>query len=384
MVDGGIFFKVGRELELLRPTRYDSEDVLQAALADYPQVIAGLTTDGEQTPLVLVAREISIPGTLFSLDHLFLDADSVPVLVEVKRASDTRIRREVVGQMLDYAANAAVNWPVRFLRETLEKQAATAGVSAQEYLAPVAGDLGEDEYWKRVETNLSRGRIRMMFVADELPESLVRIIEFCNEQMSPAEVLGVEVRQNTGGASAAGQVAYVPRVVGATSAAVVTKQASTGAKWTRETFVAEAESRCTSAELAVVTRLLEHVDQHGVKLAWGSGVAPGVGGWYDLNGRPTGSWALSVGWGNESARPTLVLYLGDVVKYVSPEHMDRFVEPLTVVPAFKEPLRQARAAGWAKWPRIYLHLFADDAAQVDAVFTALDRLAAGPTSDPSA
>ena len=28
-----------------------------------------------------------------------------PTLVEVKRSSDTRIRREVVGQMLDYAAN---------------------------------------------------------------------------------------------------------------------------------------------------------------------------------------------------------------------------------------------------------------------------------------
>ena len=32
----------------------------------------------------------------------------MPTLVEVKRSSDTRIRREVVGQMLHYAANAVV------------------------------------------------------------------------------------------------------------------------------------------------------------------------------------------------------------------------------------------------------------------------------------
>jgi len=44
----------------------------------------------------------------WSLDHLFLDQDSIPTLVEVKRSSDTRIRREVVGQILDYAANALV------------------------------------------------------------------------------------------------------------------------------------------------------------------------------------------------------------------------------------------------------------------------------------
>ena len=55
------------------------------------------------------------PGR-WSVDHLFLDQDSVPTLVEVKRSSDTRIRREVVGQLIDYAANAVVYWPVEMLR----------------------------------------------------------------------------------------------------------------------------------------------------------------------------------------------------------------------------------------------------------------------------
>lgn len=34
----------------------------------------------------------------------------IPVLVELKRAVDTRLRREVVGQMLDYAANGTAYW----------------------------------------------------------------------------------------------------------------------------------------------------------------------------------------------------------------------------------------------------------------------------------
>jgi hypothetical protein len=37
--------------------------------------------------------------------------------VEVKRSTDTRLRREVVGQMLDYAANAVVYSPVEHLIE---------------------------------------------------------------------------------------------------------------------------------------------------------------------------------------------------------------------------------------------------------------------------
>lgn len=39
-----------------------------------------------------------------------MTCDGVPVLVEIKRASDTCIRREVVGQLIDYAAGAHAHW----------------------------------------------------------------------------------------------------------------------------------------------------------------------------------------------------------------------------------------------------------------------------------
>jgi hypothetical protein len=105
---------------------YDSEAVLQQLLAKHPSLLAGDQL-GADSPRrwVLVAREASLPseedgGGRWSVDHLFLDQDAVPTLVEVKRSSDTRIRREVVGQMLDYAANAVVYWPVERLRATFE------------------------------------------------------------------------------------------------------------------------------------------------------------------------------------------------------------------------------------------------------------------------
>ena len=130
MSDDAIFLRSGGRLVLLQPTQYSTEDVLQAALADHPEVLVGQSTDADEDgghALILVAREMSIPDTSFSLDHLFLDRDGVPVLVEVKRASDTRIRREVVGQMLDYAANAATSWTVDLLRERIAERAAAAG-----------------------------------------------------------------------------------------------------------------------------------------------------------------------------------------------------------------------------------------------------------------
>ena len=132
-----------------------------------------------------------------SLDHLFLDSQAVPVLVEVKRSTDTRIRREVVGQMIDYAASAVKYWPVERLR-TLVEQAAVKDDDAEQALGLFfSEDVDQDRFWRAVEQNLRSG-VRLIFLADRLPEELVRVIEFLNEQMRDTEVLGVEVPQYTG------------------------------------------------------------------------------------------------------------------------------------------------------------------------------------------
>lgn len=114
-VSGGIFLLRGNdELVEMRESPYEAEDVLQALIARFPSLLAGdQYSGGSPRRWLLVGREASLPDDedgagRWSVDHLFLDQDAVPTLVEVKRGSDTRIRREVVGQMLDYAANGVV------------------------------------------------------------------------------------------------------------------------------------------------------------------------------------------------------------------------------------------------------------------------------------
>jgi hypothetical protein len=124
----GIFLlQAGGDLVEMNEQPYDTEDVLQELLAKYPNLIAGdQMDDSAPRRWLLVSREMGVPaeeegGDRWSLDHLFLDQDAVPTLIEVKRSSDTRIRREVVGQMLDYAANAVVYWPVEAIRTRFEQ-----------------------------------------------------------------------------------------------------------------------------------------------------------------------------------------------------------------------------------------------------------------------
>ena len=114
-------------LETLREQPYLDEADLQRLLAPHPSIMPGDQVDADSPRRwLLVRREAPVSlgsedGLSGWLDHLFLDQDAVPTLVEVKRSSDTRIRREVVGQMLDYAANAVVYWPVETIRAWFEK-----------------------------------------------------------------------------------------------------------------------------------------------------------------------------------------------------------------------------------------------------------------------
>ena len=122
-MNGGIYLihDDGRLLKM-NEEGYDSEDLLQGLLAQYSDLLAGDQMDNlRPRRWLLVSRETGLPseergGDRWSVDHLFLDQDAVPTIVEVKRSADTRIRREVVGQMLDYAANAVVYWPVEAIR----------------------------------------------------------------------------------------------------------------------------------------------------------------------------------------------------------------------------------------------------------------------------
>jgi hypothetical protein len=85
-------------------------------IAKHPEVLAGDQIDLDAPPRwFLIRREPGIPdssdgGDRWSVDHLLLDQFGMPTLVEVKRSTDPRIRREVVGQMLDYVANAQAYW----------------------------------------------------------------------------------------------------------------------------------------------------------------------------------------------------------------------------------------------------------------------------------
>ncbi|NPD69783.1 hypothetical protein HN018_28400 (plasmid) [Lichenicola cladoniae] len=266
-------------LVAMQPTQFAAEVDFQELLSKFPELLVGDQIDpGSPRRFVLVKQEQAIGHDTdvprWSVDHLFLDQDGIPTLVEVKRKSDTRLRREVVGQMLDYASNCQTSWTAETMRASLEETCESAGTSYDDVITtlldpttsldPVA--LAE-AFWTNVKTNLQAGKVRMLFVADEIPTELRRIVEFLNEQMDPAEILAIELRQFTG----QGLRTIVPMIFGQTQEATTKKKFPPGARWTEEHFLAKIDATFSEPQATVARAVLDWMKETNLPLVWGTG-----------------------------------------------------------------------------------------------------------------
>ncbi len=279
----------------MRQGAYATEDELQSLLEDYPELLLGEAPDPDHpVAYLLVRREAGVPDEAggsdrWFLDHLFLDGQGVPTLVEVKRSTDTRIRREVVGQMLDYAANILSHWPPDQMRKEFEARcgAATPPLDPEGEVRRVSADEYE-AYWQRVKTNLEAKRLRLVFVADSIPTPLQTVVEFLNEQLRVTQVLAVQVRRHDG----EGVSALTTEVIGQTATAKQAKRVTESKDWDADSAIAALAEHWPGAAGAA-RGLLDFAAQRGLQVVWGHGATVGtatfiVRGTDGSTGRPFG------------------------------------------------------------------------------------------------
>jgi len=258
---------------------YDSEDEFQGLLEKYPELLAGEQVDrAAPRRWLLVGREIGVAECedgeqRWSLDHLFVDQDGIPTLVEVKRQSDPRLRREVVGQVLDYASHARF-WTGAFLNSRFEETCQKLGVSPADRLEQflAESDLEPAAFWQKVQSKLHIGEMRLVFFADRVPPELQRIVEFLNEGMTRTEVLAIEVFRY----QAEGFTTHIPRVIGVTAEAQDAKSTSRqpAKQWDEATFF-EAAKTLPPAAQAAIRAVLDTARAAELTIRWGKGSTNG-------------------------------------------------------------------------------------------------------------
>ncbi len=258
-------------LEGVQEETFGDEVRLQELIAEHPELI-----DGEQIRpddarrWILIGREQRIAetsetGARWSLDHLIIDQDARPTLIEVKLRDNSDIHRKIVGQVLEYAAHASKTWTVDDLRGTFENSVLSQGQDPDDVLAELLQDKDEpdvDRFWDRVSTNLAAKRLRLLFIADRIPDRLARVVEFLNGQMRTVEVLALEIKRFRG---KTGEI-FVPRVIGRTARATGGSSDTRSPRLTRGSFLAAFEH---DRHRLAAARLLDAAELSGADFQWG-------------------------------------------------------------------------------------------------------------------
>lgn len=178
----------------------DEDKGLQSLLEMNPHLLPSEQISPENPPQwLLIKREMPVidPSSgaeRWSIDFLFIDNMAVPTLVECKRCNDTRARREVVAQMLEYAANGHHYWSAEDLQAYAQESAGgLENLDAWVSRAYSAGS-GTSSFFEAATANLRKAAMRLVFFLEESPPELRSLVEFLNGQMKDTEVLLVEAR----------------------------------------------------------------------------------------------------------------------------------------------------------------------------------------------
>lgn len=291
----------------------DEERELQRTLESNLDLLPGDQIDPDDPRRwLLIRREMPVPspstGTdLWNIDFLLCDQDAMPTFVECKRHDDTRARREVVGQMLDYVANGQHYWTAEELLNCASAAQQRRRMTVEAALAALKGTDGvvAADFFKAVQENLAAGRIRLIFFLEESSNELRSIVQFLNSQMERTEVLIVELRQYNVGQ----QRIAVPTLFGFTERARALKRAAAAAterrNWTRATFM----EALTPTAREPVMRLINVAEQRGWNITHGTGKVrgslslriPGLSKRSLFTVFSDGQLVLNFGWLNESA-----------------------------------------------------------------------------------
>jgi hypothetical protein len=230
--DDEIYLVRGEEIHALRSRSMKSgqsgqglEEALQTLFQKHPNIIPGKQIEpGSDDPprFVLLRRQMPVKGN--SVGNLYVDQHGMLTVVETRLLENPESRREVVGQIIEHAANAAEAWGNGQARRMATEAWKREGKVLDNVLNEEFGDPHASEsIWQRVEANLSQGRLRLIIATDELRPEVRRMIEYLNKQMRDTQVLGLELRCYGSDTDA---LVCVPRLVGQTRGAVDRRESS--------------------------------------------------------------------------------------------------------------------------------------------------------------
>lgn len=197
----------------LEPHPFDLEVGLQELLESYPRLLLAAGGPYANREIWTIGYEVPVPAG--SIDLLMLDSAGEVWVVETKLRKNPEVKKQVVGQVLGYAACVAEWTADKLDAVALEYQAVRGdGESTQSLLQRLGESVGmetAEEIIDKAADRIRQGDITAVVVVDEIPTTLQRTVEFVNEH-STFDLLAIQVEV----IEHEGTQFVIPRVTGST------------------------------------------------------------------------------------------------------------------------------------------------------------------------
>ena len=238
---------------------YSGEVHLQEILFRDPDIVPveDISSDTELSPIKLMLKEVGLPGS-GATDLVGIDKNGNMYIIETKLARNPEVRRQVIGQILEYAAflnEKGLDW----LDDIVKKQ---KKVSISEYFDKLNDpDWDKESFEQNLRDNLDSGTFKLFIAVDEMNPDLQRIINYMENVLS-MEIYALELRYFK---DKDGMEILVPNVHGGKK-----KPPKPLPTWDWDRFVEDAKKKVDAATLATLQKLYEFSLQLG-KVDFGKG-----------------------------------------------------------------------------------------------------------------
>ena len=151
------------------------EATLQDLLFSFPQTLPIEAIDPAYAGAVPVCKELSLPAGY--ADALYVNQLGRLTVSEFKLWRNPEARREVIGQILDYAKDLAA-WGYEDLQRQVSLATGKSGNVLYDLVREHYPDVGEAGFVDNVTRHLRRGEFLLLIVGDGIQEGAANIVDF--------------------------------------------------------------------------------------------------------------------------------------------------------------------------------------------------------------
>lgn len=328
-----LFVVEGNQTKVLDQQAFDNEKLLQDVVESFPEVIA-LEDLGVKEPFIVIGREVATMAGY--IDVLCIDGDGGLTVIETKLARNSQIRREVIGQVLEYVAQLS-KWRANDVVKVANQYFASTGVKVGDRPATLADLLEMEEgqqlealpidLFDKIENNLREGSIKLVIASDSIPETLKDTVTFINS-FSNFDIYVLQIQSYQKDQL---QI-YAPTLFGFTHKTGGSNK-SERFPWNEESFL-ESISHFESDVFEKISNLYEFSKKNADGIRWGTGRTDSSFS-YTINSAKKKFNVFAVLNSGDCGR--ILLNFGSMKSVVSHSELHSFREKLNTLPGVDLP-----------------------------------------------